>query len=234
MNKEYYDKLKSVPKDAQKKIVAGRIKGATDIKPQWRMEIMTEVFGACGVGWKYEILNQRTIDGSDNQIFAFVDINLFVKIDDKWSEPIPGIGGNMLVAKEKYGMYCNDEAFKMALTDALSVAMKAIGVAADIYRGICDTKYSSEPADSRKPKPSETKKPSSVEIRPTFMTKETYDKIKGLIFSGETKRAINGIDLYTTDTHKMSKIFRDKLSQKLQEYDKWSKENPDKKDMPTV
>jgi hypothetical protein len=33
-------------------------------------------------------------------------------------------------------MYNSDEAEKMAMTDALSVAMKAIGVAGDIYLGI--------------------------------------------------------------------------------------------------
>ena len=34
---------------------------------------------------------------------------------------------------ERNGAYVNDEVYKMALTDALSVSMKSIGVAADIY-----------------------------------------------------------------------------------------------------
>ena len=34
---------------------------------------------------------------------------------------------------ESKGAYVSDECYKMALTDALSVAMKALGVAADVY-----------------------------------------------------------------------------------------------------
>jgi hypothetical protein len=92
-----------------------------------------------------------TEPGSDGQIFAFAKVSLFYKVaslasspipDDVWSDPIPGIGGSMLVAKEKSGLRSNDEAFKMATTDALSVALKMIGVAADIYAGLWDgTKY---------------------------------------------------------------------------------------------
>ena len=39
------------------------------------------------------------------------------------------------MAKESKGPYFSDEAFKMSLTDALSVAMKMLGVGANIYSG---------------------------------------------------------------------------------------------------
>jgi hypothetical protein len=46
---------------------------------------------------------------------------------------------------EKIGPYNSDEAFKMATTDALSVALKMIGVASAIYEGKWDgSKYSIE------------------------------------------------------------------------------------------
>lgn len=38
----------------------------------------------------------------------------------------------------KSGMHNNDEAFKMAVTDALSVACKMLGIGADIYAGRMD------------------------------------------------------------------------------------------------
>jgi hypothetical protein len=48
----------------------------------------------------------------------------------------------MLVEQEKNGLHTNDECFKMAVTDALSVAMKSLGMAADVYKGLWDgTKY---------------------------------------------------------------------------------------------
>ena len=110
----------------------------TDIKPQWRYLAMTEQFGPCGVGWKFTIEKLWTEEGSENQIVAFASINLFIAADGKWSDPIPGIGGSMLVTKEKNGPHTSDEAYKMAVTDGLSTAMKLLGVAADVYMGNWD------------------------------------------------------------------------------------------------
>lgn len=39
----------------------------------------------------------------------------------------------MFVSLEKNGLHTSDECFKMALTDAISVACKALGIGADIY-----------------------------------------------------------------------------------------------------
>ena len=46
---------------------------------------------------------------------------------------LQGTGGSSEVSMESKGAYVSDECYKMALTDALSVAMKALGVAADVY-----------------------------------------------------------------------------------------------------
>lgn len=141
---EQYRKLAQPPAWALSKITGGRLRGMTDIKPAWRIQAMTEVYGLCGIGWKYEVVKQWTEPGSEGQVFAFVDVLLYVKRSmttqdgvtaNGWSEPIPGTGGSMLVAKEKEGLYSNDEAFKMATTDALSSAMKMIGMGADVYAG---------------------------------------------------------------------------------------------------
>lgn len=138
-----YKQLATPPKDALKTIGGGRLKNMTDIKPQWRIEKMTEVFGACGIGWYPEITKQWIEEGCDGQKLSFCNINLYIKIDNEWSKPIPGTGGNMLTTKEAKGLYSSDEAYKMAFTDALSVAMKLLGMAADIYRGTAlDSKYS--------------------------------------------------------------------------------------------
>ena len=134
-NMEIYNKLKSVPSQYLKQIQAGRLKGMSDIKPQWRIEKMTEVFGMCGIGWKISNLRFNYVNGSDNQIVCNCYLELSVKHNDIWSEPIPGIGGSSFIANERNGLYTSDEAEKMAYTDALSVAMKMLGMAADIYMG---------------------------------------------------------------------------------------------------
>ena len=50
-NLDIYEKVREVPENAQKKIIAGRIKGFTDINPMWRIKALTEQFGPCGIGW---------------------------------------------------------------------------------------------------------------------------------------------------------------------------------------
>ena len=136
-----WDKVKKPPPTALKKIEAGRLKGMSDISPQWRYEIMTEVFGPCGIGWRFGIERMWTEQGSEGQVFAFVQASVNYKQGDDWSDPVQGVGGSMLVAKERAGLHCSDEAFKMATTDAIGTALKMIGVAADVYAGKCETKY---------------------------------------------------------------------------------------------
>jgi hypothetical protein len=131
-NLAIYEQARIVPESAIKPIVNGRLKGKSDINPVYRIKRMTEIFGPCGFGWRYTIVKQW-LENYLQEVKAFTVINLYIKMDGEWSEPIPGVGGASFVSVEKSGQYVNDECFKMSLTDALSVAMKALGIAADIY-----------------------------------------------------------------------------------------------------
>lgn len=142
-NLSVFNKVRRVPQTALKQIGAGRLKGMSDINPVWRILAMTNTFGICGVGWKYEIEKQWS-ETFGNEIKGFCNINLYVKVDGVWSDAIPGTGGASFVTMERNGAYVSDEVYKMALTDALSVAMKSLGVAADVYfaKGVdLGTKY---------------------------------------------------------------------------------------------
>lgn len=149
MTLDLYNKVRVVPEEAKKEIRGGRLKGMTDINPMWRIKCLTEQFGPCGVGWYYEITDKwiETCMAKD-EITANVKINLYIKHNDEWSKPIQGIGGSMLVASERNGLYVNDECYKMALTDAISVACKALGMGADVYWGNDNTKYNDGKKDS--------------------------------------------------------------------------------------
>ena len=141
-NLEIYSRVCEVPGNAQKKIAAGRLKGFTDINPMWRIKKLTEVFGACGIGWYTDDIKHWLEDGADGTKTAHVTLNLYVKVDDEWSKPIFGIGGASYISNEKSGAYTSDECFKMAYTDALSVACKALGFGADVYWAAGRSKYS--------------------------------------------------------------------------------------------
>lgn len=158
MTTDIYEKLRAVPDEAKKPITAGRLKGMTDINPMWRIKRLTEVFGPCGIGWWYEITDKRIVpDEITKQVAAFLDINLFFRDPEsgETSKPIPGTGGASFVAQERNGPYLSDECFKMALTDAISVAAKSIGLAADVYFEKDRDKYTDQNSAAEKPKEEE-------------------------------------------------------------------------------
>lgn len=135
-NLRFYLQGCEVPQDAIKSIQEGRLKGKSDINPMWRMKRMTEIFGPVGFGWRYEIVRQWT-EAYGEVVKCFCNVHLYVR-DPKtkeWSEPIPGSGGSAMVAKETRGSYVDDDAYKKALTDALSIAMKPLGIAANVWYG---------------------------------------------------------------------------------------------------
>lgn len=134
-NMEIYEAGRAVPKEAQKQFNNGRFQG-TDINPMWRIKKLTELFGPAGIGWYYDVVSERSEQHGDD-VMAIVDLKLYVKTGGEWSKPIYGTGGNILLQKGRM----SDEGYKMALTDALSVACKALGIGADIYFGADKTKY---------------------------------------------------------------------------------------------
>ena len=148
-NLSIYERMRSVPAEAKKAIEAGRLKGKSDINPMWRIKKLTEVFGPVGFGWYTEVIKTWTEVDENSDVAVFVDINLFVKKDGEWSKPIYGNGGNKLISHErKYENgtqvlvpYLDDDAYKKAYTDAISVAAKALGVGADVYFEKDVTKY---------------------------------------------------------------------------------------------
>lgn len=140
-NMGLFRQFEKTAEEAKKPIEAGRLKGFTDINPMWRFKRLTEVFGPVGIGWKFVITDKQIIPGADGVVSAFVDILLYYKWNGEWSEGIPGTGGSSFVSKESKGLYTSDECFKMALSDAIGTACKALGMSADIYFSKDRSKY---------------------------------------------------------------------------------------------
>ena len=130
----YWDSWRHVAPGRLKRISGGNLNGKTDINPIWRFEALTANFGPIGFGWNYREVERWTNECA-GEVGAFVKIELRIKIDGVWSEPIEGVGGSKLCGKG-HGDGLNDEAWKMATTDAISVACKSLGMAADVYVGL--------------------------------------------------------------------------------------------------
>jgi len=142
-----WNAMRRPPVKALKRIGGGKLSGFTNIDPLWRDQAITELFGPQGEGWFVELINVRTADGPYCEAMVFMDINFYYKLDNgEWSKPCFGTGGSGLINTEKGKLVGNDEAFKMAYTDALSVALKGLGCGADIYMGkFVNGKYKMEP-----------------------------------------------------------------------------------------
>lgn len=167
-NLKIYELCREVPIEAKRSIEGGRLKGKTDINPMWRIRKLTEMFGPCGDGWSYTITDKQIIDGSNGEKACFVDIILSWIDSTGETHEVPGTGGSMFVTNETKGLYVNDECFKMALTDAISVACKAIGMGADVYWDKGRTKYT--------PK----ERPQKLPVLTMDMQREINNCLKGL------------------------------------------------------
>lgn len=130
--------------------------GGTAIKPIYTEQKMTEEFGPCGTGWGFSEPTFQTVPASEGQIAVYCWLSLWYVFDGKRSEPVPGVGGDMVVVKQSSGLRTDDEAFKKAFTDAIGNAMKHVGMSADVHMGLFDdSKYVNEVrneiADQRRP-----------------------------------------------------------------------------------
>ena len=141
--KEKFSIMARPPQEALNTIQFGRLKGKSDINPQWRIEALTEVFGLCGVGWYFEVLGSTFVDvPATEERMVYVTVAIYVKEDSgEWSKPVIGVGGDFVIIRDKNGVHGNDEAMQMAVTDGLGKAAKCLGIASDIYRGKYDSKY---------------------------------------------------------------------------------------------
>lgn len=137
-NLRIWNARKEPPPSSLKQIRGGRLKGMTDINPQYRYESLTALFGPCGTGWWFEVVNTEQHQcGTEIMLSATVHLSY-----EGCTHPIVGNGGSMLYVQEKGGLRLNDEAVKMAVTDALSVCCKMLGIASAIYEGLWDgSKY---------------------------------------------------------------------------------------------
>lgn len=205
-NLDLYNSVAEVPQNAKKPIGAGRLKGMTDINPMWRIQQLTDKFGLCGIGWKYVITDKRMECGANGVVCAFVDIDLYIKVDGAWSDAIPGTGGSTFVANETKGLFTSDECYKMALTDALSVACKALGFGANVYWEGGRTKYTAQQED-KQPKATPKQTPSHATEEQISILSTVYkgDKLEML-------KAANDITDLSELTYAKAQEICDKLT----------------------
>ncbi|RVP13113.1 hypothetical protein CN085_19570 [Sinorhizobium meliloti] len=110
----------------------------TAIKPMWSYRRMTEEFGPCGTGWGINEPSFQVVPVGDETL-VYCTVSVWHENRD---QKVFGVGGDKVAGKNKHGVQTDDEAFKKAFTDAVTNALKLIGVGADVHMGMFDdSKY---------------------------------------------------------------------------------------------
>lgn len=167
-NLELYKGWANVPKEAQKPFDNGTFKG-TDINTMWRIKVLTERFGPCGVGWYFNIKRvwSESLGDQCGEILSNAEIELFIKYNGEWSKPIAGIGGNKMLSyiKSRDSYKPSDEAYKMAVTDAFGNACRNLGIGANVYWANDKTKYDSFDNSTSLPSLKEVRRMQIIDIQ---------------------------------------------------------------------
>lgn len=145
-NTQIWDKLgKTDPKHTKTFKRAGGFEG-TAIKPMFSYRRMTEEFGPCGTGWGVGEPVFQVVQGDNREVLVYCTASIWYRAVDSDVATVYGVGGDKIVtyikANEKYKRperwENDDEAFKKAFTDAVTNALKLIGVGADVHMGMFD------------------------------------------------------------------------------------------------
>ena len=119
---------------------AGGFSG-TAIKPMWAIKRMTEEFGPAGEGWGVNEPSFQVVSVSGGaEVLVFCTVSIW---HGDPANTVYGVGGDKCFTTRKSGDgFADDEAFKKSFTDAITNALKLIGVGADVHMGqFDDSKY---------------------------------------------------------------------------------------------
>lgn len=206
-NLELWDRLgKTDPAHTKGFTRGGGFKG-TAIKPMWSYKRMTEEFGPCGTGWGVCEPSFQVVPGPEGEVLVFCTASI-------WYGPeknlVFGVGGDKAVGKNKYGLQTDDEAFKKAFTDAITNALKLIGVGADVHMGMFDdSKYVNT-------------------MREQFADDKAADDKPKPVSAAEQKRGLEAIEADLLDCHTIADVNKcAKIWASIMDRDGWSKDYRD-------
>lgn len=126
----------------------------TSIKAAYVIERLNDVFGPCGVGWRYVHTPFETVVTGDQRAEILTEVALQYRVSDDeqrgcgpvewhegwrirsdhpwhWSEPVFAVGGRGLGR----GSAPNTDARKSAVTDGLTKAASMIGIGHQVFKG---------------------------------------------------------------------------------------------------
>jgi hypothetical protein len=132
---------------AQTKAITGKSYKGTSPKPHYLIMKATETFGPCGIGWGFNVLDERIENGAMiepgfYERSSFARVMVWYEWEGKRGE-VEHVGGTTFAGKYASGkLFTDEDAPKKSVTDALIKALSMIGFAGDIFMGrYDDSKY---------------------------------------------------------------------------------------------
>jgi len=146
------------------KPITGKAYQGNSPKPHYIVLKATEAFGPCGIGWGFEIVEEKLLDGALLEPGFYERIHMArVRVWYEWNGKrgsVEHVGQTVFSGKRANGKpFTDEDAPKKSVTDGLVKALSMIGFAGDIFLGrYDDSKYVSdlrrEMVEAEKPKSS--------------------------------------------------------------------------------
>lgn len=143
-NLALWNKVEKTP-PSHTKAITGKSYQGTSPKPHYLVHKATETFGPCGIGWGFQIVEERIEEGAGGEKMHLARVRVWYEWDGKRGE-VEHIGGTQFSGTRKNGnTFTDEDAPKKSVTDALVKALSMIGFAGDIFMGrYDDSKYVAE------------------------------------------------------------------------------------------
>ena len=145
-NIRIWNEVSTTATEATKRAKVGGME-ITAINGLYMVKRATEVFGPIGIGWGYDVVEERFDQGAPIKNDKGEDIGittshvirlkLWFETEGKRGE-ITHYGCTPAIYKSKYGVTVDDEAPKKSLTDAIKKCLSMLGFSADVYMGLHD------------------------------------------------------------------------------------------------
>lgn len=132
---------------AHVKAITGKAYRGNSPKPHYLIHKATETFGPCGLGWGFDIVEEKLLDGALLAPGFYERIHTArVRVWYEWGGKrgtVEHVGQTAFCGKRKSGDgFTDEDAPKKSVTDALIKALSMIGFAGDIFMGrFDDSKY---------------------------------------------------------------------------------------------
>jgi hypothetical protein len=149
-----WEEFQTTPAEFTRKFNLGS-RTMTAINATYVIRRLTEVFGPCGVGWKFCVESESYVDGHMLKSGDCTKIHVIKGhisysrrvVDDNseigdftsvWYHTSPQFGQTTFVGENKHGTFTDEEAPKKSITDCLTKCAVMLGVGADVHLGLYD------------------------------------------------------------------------------------------------